>query len=465
MNESISVEHKSKRLQKNTSVLDRYLAKPVYQAYAYSYPHKTSYRAFDKAINLQDVWQQEKLDSLFLYVHIPFCSMRCGFCNLFTLVKPQREVPDLYLDALQRQIDALKPIISQSSFARYAIGGGTPTYLSASQLSRLFEMTDFAGIADNTPIGIECSPETISAEKIKLLEDRGVDRISMGVQSFTETEIKHLVRRQNNHEVYKSLETIREYSQADLNLDLIYGIAGQTIQSWRSSLKQALEFKPEEFYLYPLYVRDKTGLGVIKDRSIATTNIPETDMTELYRVGRDLLISEGYQQVSMRMFRRGNENINSNKEKPPIYSCQEDGMLGLGAGARSYTKNLHYSSEYAVGRHGVREIIENYIKQSNDDFSRAEYGIKINTDEKKRRYVMQSLLISDGLDLNTYQQVFSSDCLEEFPLLALLIEGGLVNMQSGLLTLTEMGFERADSIGPWFASASVEQSMRGYKVR
>ena len=141
----------------NSAALQTLLSIPVYQAYSYSYPHKTAYRPLAQSEDLLALWQQQKLESLFLYVHIPFCSMRCGFCNLFTLIKPDKTLPDLYLDALERQINALMPVIEQANFARYAIGGGTPTFLTTTQLNRLFDLTDFAGIASNTPIGIECS--------------------------------------------------------------------------------------------------------------------------------------------------------------------------------------------------------------------------------------------------------------------------------------------------------------------
>ncbi|MBT5229049.1 MAG: STM4012 family radical SAM protein [Methylococcales bacterium] len=443
--------------------IEQLLAKPIYQAYAYSYPHKTAYRTFKSPKNLIDVWQKENLESLFLYVHIPFCGMRCGFCNLFTLVKPKHDLPDLFLDALSRQIKALQPVIEQSGFARYAIGGGTPTYLSVGQLERLFELTDFNGMSDNTPIGIECSPETVTVDKIQLLQRRGVNRISMGVQSFTEGEVKNLVRRQSNLDVCQSIELIRAHSTADLNLDLIYGIAGQTVASWESSILQALQFEPEELYLYPLYVREKTGLGAIESKQVTPMGLSHIDMLALYRAGRDLLLSEGYEQVSMRMFRL----LKTDKTgvPAPLYSCQEDGMLGLGAGARSYTQTVHYSSEYAVGRQGVKSIIEQYVEQTEYAFSQTHYGITLSDDEQKRRFLMQSLLISEGLDLTLYQQRFSANGLLEFPLLQRLIDSGLAMRKGQRLMLTDQGLERADSIGPWFSSDLVQRSMTACDIQ
>ncbi|BDM62821.1 coproporphyrinogen III oxidase [Shewanella sp. NFH-SH190041] len=439
------------------------LNSPVYQAYAYSYPHKMAYRPFSDKVALREIWQQEKLDALYLYVHIPFCKIRCGFCNLFTLVKPDDSLPDLYLDALSRQINALAPVIEQAGFSHFSIGGGTPTYLDEKQLERLFTLTSFPGITAATAKGIECSPETVTAGKIQLLEANNIRRISMGVQSFTELEVKNLARRQNLDQVINAIETIRSHSQADLNLDLIYGIPGQTVDSWLYSLAQAVSFQPEELYLYPLYVRDDTGLGkVLNKQGTADTAAQTLDEHKLmlFRAGRDYLLANGYQQISMRMFRR----VGLPAHDQANYSCQRDGMLGLGAGARSYTNSLHYSSEYAVDRHSIRDIISHYLAQSETDFSFAHYGIRLDLEEKKRRFVIQSLLIADGLNLADYHARFHCDCLVEFPLLNTLLQAQFAVRQGDVMQLTPSGFERADSIGPWFVSDKVKQAMAEYRT-
>lgn len=439
--------------------IDSLLNKEIYQAYSYSYPHKTAYRPFDTPIKIEDIWQAENQASLFLYVHIPFCEMRCGFCNLFTLVRPSSNMPDLYLDALERQINAIKPAISTAEFSRYAIGGGTPTYLTTAQLERLFNITDI-GLKSKTPIAIEVSPETITADKVSLLESRRISRISMGVQSYTESETQILARRQDNSQIHKAIDIIRQHSKADLNLDLIYGIAGQTPASWLYSLKQAVAASPEELYLYPLYVRDKTGLGKIQAHNHIATDLPEMDYLHLYRIGRDFLLAEGYQQISMRMFRKASLM----DQDIPVYSCQEDGMLGLGAGARSYSQALHYSSEYAVGRHKIKDIIGHYIEQPEAYFTHAHYGIALSIEEQKRRFVIQSLLTTDGLDCNAYKKRFGTDCKYEFGQLNLLIQNALAQESNQCIRLSASGLERADSIGPWLASNTITERMQEYQL-
>src|ERR1700741_655603 len=111
-----------------------------YQGYVYAYPHKTSYRPLTPRPSLSDVWAAERRHALFLYLHVPFCEMRCGFCNLFTRPVPDEAVVDAYLAALERQARVVRRALDDGgdfAFARIAIGGGTPTYLSPAQLERV----------------------------------------------------------------------------------------------------------------------------------------------------------------------------------------------------------------------------------------------------------------------------------------------------------------------------------------
>src|SRR5215207_3978287 len=114
-----------------------------YQSYVYSYPHKQAYRPFDVPIPLKDAWANEDKSALFLYLHVPFCEMRCGFCNLFTTVHPTQSLEETYLDTLETQAKRVKAALGAASYARMAIGGGTPTYLSAAQLHRLFDLAEY----------------------------------------------------------------------------------------------------------------------------------------------------------------------------------------------------------------------------------------------------------------------------------------------------------------------------------
>src|SRR5689334_21419741 len=117
--------------------LETLLQATPYVSYTYAYPHKTAYRAFDAPLPLHQVWADENRQALFLYFHIPFCEMRCGFCNLFTTVNAGESVESAYLEALQREAEQVHRALGPSTFARLALGGGTPTYLELDALERI----------------------------------------------------------------------------------------------------------------------------------------------------------------------------------------------------------------------------------------------------------------------------------------------------------------------------------------
>jgi oxygen-independent coproporphyrinogen-3 oxidase len=276
----------------------------------------------------------------------------------------------------------------------------------------------------------------------------------MGVQSFVEDETRELGRSQRPADAHQALETIREHGFYTRNVDLIYGMRGQTRASWKFTLESALQHEPEEVYLYPLYVRPLTGMQRL-DR------MPGDGRLERYREGRDFLLSRGYRQFSMRLFRKASHQ----SAEGPVYCCQEDGMVGLGVGARSYATALHYCTEYAVGRTGVRAITQAFIERTSQAHAVADFGCELDEGEQMRRYVIKSLLRADGLDLMAYQARFSSAALDDFPELQELVERRLAE-QCGLnLLLNERGMELSDVIGPWMVSDLVHERMGAYQLR
>ncbi|MBW3599272.1 MAG: STM4012 family radical SAM protein [Planctomycetes bacterium] len=433
--------------------LDRVLKGSPYVAYSYAYPHKTAYRALPEPLPLKDAWQEERQDSLFLYLHVPFCEYRCGFCNLFTLSQPEESLPRRYLEALAREAAANRAALEQPRFTRMAIGGGTPTFLSMDELDELFRLAENLLGAAPREISVSCeaSPATLTAEKLALLRERGVDRLSLGIQSFNPRDAHAMGRPQASRDVQRALTVLRDADFATINLDLIYGGSTQTRASWLATVDEAIAFGPQEVYLYPLYVRPLTGLARFAswdDQRLA-----------LYRAGRDRLLEKGYQQRSMRMFSRGSP------VEGPAYCCQDDGMIGLGCGARSYTRSLHYSREYAVRSGSVAGILASYIGRSDREFEYVEHGFELNADERRRRVLILSLLQASGLERAHYRRRFRRDVLDDFPQLLRLAERGLAEIDCRRLQLTASGLERSDAIGPWLYSAAVRRRTEEFQWR
>lgn len=438
--------------------LERLLAGTPYAGYAYAYPHKTAYRTLDPAVPLAHAWADEPRDAVFLYAHVPFCEMRCGFCNLFTTTHPGEEIEARYLAALTREARAVRETVGPVRVAQVAIGGGTPTYLAPRDLETLFDLlaetfgVDLAAV----PTAIETSPLTATADRLQVLRARGVERVSIGVQSFIEAEAAAAGRAQQRSVVEAALERLRDARFPRLNIDLMYGLPGQTVETWLASLEAALRYQPEELYLYPLYVRPLTGLG----RRGAETW--DAQRLACYRVARDLLLDRGYAQRSMRHFALPPVNP---QRLAPTYACQEDALIGLGCGARSYTRALHYSSEYAVGRAGVKEILAAYLDRDAAAFARAEYGIRLEPEEEVRRYVLKSLLHADGLDLDAYRARYDREAPAAFPELEALARHGLARREGERLRLTPAGLEWSDALGPWLYSPAMRARMEAFSLR
>ena len=428
------------------------IADDPYQAYSYSYPHKTSYRAFDPPVSLAEAWRNEDRSALLLYLHVPFCEQRCGFCNLFTQVQPKQDVVAAYLDALERQAAVTFAALAPARFARLAIGGGTPTFLTPRELERLFAITA-RWQASGIPTSVEVSPPTADAERIAVLRRAGVTRVSMGVQSFLPHETTALNRHQHPEVLTRACRTIAAAGFATFNLDLMYGIPGQTVTTLMTSLDQAIAAGANELYLYPLYVRPLTILGV---RQVAASS----ERLALYRAARSALLARGWTQASMRMFRapEAQESIG------PVYRCQDDGMVGLGIGARSYTSALHYSSGYAVDQSQIRRLIADWCAQDDAGFGRIEHGIELTEEDQRRRFVILSVL-ERGLDRAAYRQRFGGEVLDHLPELAEAIALQLMDEQDGVLRLSETGVEQSDVIGQWMYSPRVQQRMAAYQAR
>ncbi|MFF0203982.1 STM4012 family radical SAM protein [Streptomyces sp. NPDC005017] len=441
------------------------MTEPVrpYQSYVYAYPHKTAYRKLPDRPLLRDLWDAEPKDALSLYLHIPFCEVRCGFCNLFTRIGAPDGLTGAYLDALERQATTVREALGEREpvrFATAAFGGGTPTFLTAAELERLCDIAEHrmgAGLGA-VPLSVEASPATATADRLAVLAERGATRLSLGVQSFDDTEARSAVRPQRRADVEAALGRVRDAGLPVLNIDLIYGIDGQTGDSWLRSLDAALAWRPEELYLYPLYIRPLTGLG-----RRAGDHDPAWDAQRLrlYRLGRDHLLAHGYTQQSMRMFRRA--------DAPPQgaddYACQTDGMIGLGCGARSYTAGLHYSFDYAVGMHEIRGIIDDYVARPAADFAHAEYGRRMDPDEARRRHLLQSLLQAEGLDTADFRNRFGQLPWDGFgaELERFAARGWLTDPDGPVLRLTPEGLAHSDAIGPELFSPAVSAAMAAYE--
>lgn len=418
----------------------------IYVQYMYSYPHKSTYEAVDR-LDLSEFRRAFVGRTMGLYVHIPFCRSKCGYCNLFSVTKVPSGGYGEYLSAVERHSEQMRreADFSETTFSSFVLGGGTPLILSEEEITRLFTLAerdyrfDFArGFSV-----VECAPTAVSREKLELLESYSVKRVSMGVQSFDEAELRTLERGESVREVCRALEEIRRRSFPILNVDLIYGTPGQTPESFLKSLGEAMIFAPEEVFLYPLYKQPNARL-------YHKFELDERLQYRLYEIGRDFLLERGYRQLSMRSFA---------KNPTPSADCGFENTLSLGCGGRSYFDELHFCEKYESDRATCEAELATYLTKS--DFLKDLTCFRLDAEERKRKFAVKNLLYATGLSRAEYRRHFGTEVSDDFPFLPALMERKWVCETDGRLFLTKEGMGHSDAVGPMFMSERVRRRMYG----
>ncbi len=431
-------------------LLRQMLTANAYPGYVYGYPHKKAYRPLPPRPAV-DAWRHESRDRLFCYVHVPFCTQRCSFCNLFTFVTAASPV-DAYLDALARQMEGYAAFLRPATFARLYVGGGTPTFLTSVQLRRLVaHLRDTLSVEPERTGGcIEASPETVDEDKLGVLRELGFQRLSLGVQSFVAEELRHVNRRFEFEQNLRAVEMAGRAGFPQFNLDLIYGLPGQTLATWKRSLDTAAASAATSLFLYPLYVRPLTGLDRRADLPPSPTPL---EMGRMYDAALERLTAAGFRQVTMRQFLRSGSSRLAGASGSE-YSCQADAMLGLGAGARSYTEALHYSTPWKMLARNIRAVVEEFCAAA-DRPPLVTHGVELDLDERRRRFVILSLLY-DGLDLDAFRARFDDDArlLFQEHWDALSAEE-CVRTEPDVIRLSPRGVRHADVVGQLFFSDRV----------
>ena len=414
-----------------------------YVSYMYSYPHKTAYRTLTPPVSLSPYLERLEGREASLYLHIPFCAHKCGYCNLFSQQCCDAERISLYLHTMRRQAEQLSVAAQGLKFTSFAVGGGTPLILDEGQLEELFCLAELFGVHPSRVFtSVETSPEYTQKSVLRQLRARGVERLSMGVQSFNETELKKLKRRPGLGTVVGALENIVEAGFPQFNLDLIYGIEGQTVESFMRSLNTALTYRPNELFIYPLYVRPGTRIDVRSTDDIGYA---------IYKSARELLVGQGFVQTSMRRFVR-------RETTETEFSCGDEVMLSCGAGGRSYLGNLHYATPYAVRQQAIADEIDHYIRTT--DFMTAANGFLLSTEEMQIRFIIKNLMYYRGVDLAEYEKRFGEkpdrNLFREFT------DRGWIEETGRIVRLTEEGMAYSDYIGQAFISPVVRKLMSEY---
>jgi len=235
-----------------------------------------------------------------VYIHVPFCAHRCGYCD-FTLIAGRDDLIGDYLHALHREMEAGLQEPGTPELDTLFFGGGTPTHPSCDQLRELFRIVyDRLRLAPGAEISVEANPLDLTDEKLDVLADAGVNRISLGVQSFSPTTLTLLERDHTQNDIEVVMHRLRRRFQ-NVSLDLIFGVPGQSLQDWVDALRRTVELGPEHVSTYGLTWEAGTAFGTRRDRG-ELSPVDEELEREQYSMAMEHLSAAGFEHYEISNF-------------------------------------------------------------------------------------------------------------------------------------------------------------------
>ncbi|MDP9329144.1 MAG: radical SAM family heme chaperone HemW [Actinomycetota bacterium] len=271
-----------------------------------------------------------------IYVHVPFCLTRCGYCD-FNAYAGMDEQKPRYLRALLAEASLAASSWAGTDIVSVFLGGGTPTTIAPTDLGELLvHLRERFAIADDAEITTEANPDTVERASLEALLAAGFDRLSMGAQSFDPSVLRALERVHAPESVRRAFADARAAGYTNVNLDLIYGAQGETLESWETTLRETISLMPEHVSAYALTIEPATPLG----RKIAAGDAPAPDpdlQADMFGLACDVLRGDGYRHYEV-----------SNWAKPG-FECRHNlgywerrPYVGLGAGAHSYRDDVRW---------------------------------------------------------------------------------------------------------------------------
>jgi oxygen-independent coproporphyrinogen-3 oxidase len=346
------------------------------------------------------------------YVHLPFCEHRCAFCGCNVVITPHRDVASRYLDSVEQEIDLLashlpdRRVISQMHW-----GGGTPTYYTPAQLARVFErVTTHFSFAADAELGIEVDPRVTTFEHLEVLRALGFTRLSMGVQDFN-AKVQEAVNRIQGFELTRDLIVrARELGYTSINIDLIYGLPHQSLQTFTATLVQALTLRPDRVagYSFAFVPWMKAHM---KDLDVAALPPAETKLA-LLAATVDAFTGAGYRQIGMDHFALPTDDLGRAVDSHTLhrnfmgYTVKSTtdlvavGISAIGDVQGAFAQNTKKLPEYYDAVAARRFPIER--------------GYELSHDDKIRRHVITELMCNFRLDVRSVEERFAIDFEQYF---------------------------------------------------
>ena len=364
-----------------------------------------------------------------LYIHIPFCKRKCAYCDFTSYAGRDEFIPE-YIEALKFELEYYSSLYKRPAVRTIFIGGGTPTLLSDEQLSSLFTSikNDF-DVENKAEITIEANPGTVTKEKLNSLIIAGVNRLSLGAQTFNNSLLKKIGRIHNEHEINDAFNMARDAGFRNINLDLIFALPGENMKDWQESLAKAVKLKPEHISTYNLQIEEDTPLH--KEKLESGLNLPDEDMElEMYKYAIKYLKDNGYSQYEISNFAKPGFECEHNKT---YWTLKE--YIGVGAGAHSFINNSRIGNTLYLDKYLTRDM--KVIKTEHANTKK----------ENMQEMVFLGLRLIKGFNLEDFTNKFGISMREIYRKeLAELTEDGLIEINGKNIKLTENGLFLANEV-------------------
>jgi oxygen-independent coproporphyrinogen-3 oxidase len=372
------------------------------------------------AVKLTDV-NREKPG---LYIHVPFCKTKCPYCDFYSVTDFSAQ--GAWLHALQAEMDIYKHDFG--TFETLYIGGGTPTVLSERDLDNLFRAlhTRFSFCAE-AEITVEANPDDITKDKLVLLRSLGVNRLSVGVQSFDENELRFLKRRHTATGAKKALSLVREAGFTNFGIDLMYGLPGQTEEGWLATLRKTLTFQPPHLSCYELTLEETTTLGRMKMAG-RIAPLTEEEGRKFFLCTSRFLQGHGFVHYEISNFAGDDAYCSRHNRK----YWRHVPYLGLGPGAHSFKNGIRWWNCRSVDR---------YCGAAKSGVKPVEGAETLSSEQLRLERLFLGLRTRDGI---TMEDAFGKSPSE--PLLSHIRGSGLVTMRNNRIIPTLKGFLIADKL-------------------
>ena len=376
-------------------------------------------------------------ENLSIYIHIPFCRHRCSYCD-FNTYTSLGELKRAYTDGVCAEIErvALRPLRqAQRTYSTIFFGGGTPSLMPPDTIAQILGTVDrcFEKI-ENPEITMEANPGTVDEAYLAAVAEAGVNRISFGVQSAVASELALLEREHDFATVIEAVAMARRVGLSNFNLDLIYGLPGQTLATWRQSIEAVLALEPPHFSLYCLTIEPGTPMQRWLDNG--RFSLPDPDLAaDQYQFAREILAQHGYIHYEISNWAKPGKDCRHN-----LTYWRDGEYLGIGAGAHGHAGGTRYAN-VKQPRVYLRRLEEEELLPYPLTTAVAEHHPITPAEAMSDAVMTQLRLLQEGMDLTAFETRFGQSLDEAFDgTMSQLIEWEMLKVENGRLYLTEKAY-------------------------